>query len=143
MAFTEPIHHDLAGVLSGGFYDRPDRSETNLLRRSTEGIRLLYSEISASRSFGGMVVRDPSTTTDREGRLITGNSNPTLAKRYRLLEAIGTGSFSQIFRALDTYAEKHVAVKVLHAGLASLGDRETRALRYFRSKEVRGAKHCK
>lgn len=143
MAFTEPYQQDLAVVL-GSTCDRSrDNFESNLLRRSTVGIRLLYSDISASKSFGGMVMRNSSSTSDRDGRLVTGDSSPTLAKRYRLVEVIGTGSFSQIYKALDTYIDKHVAVKVLHVGLDSLGSREIRALRYFRSKEARGAQHCK
>ena len=59
-----------------------------------------------------MVEEHSSSVCDTEGRLITGDSNPTLAKRYRLSEIIGIGSFSQVYKAIDTYTGKHMAVEI-------------------------------
>src|SRR3954462_10120822 len=37
-----------------------------------------------------------------------------VANRYELLELVGTGGMSSVYRALDTLLERHVALKVLH-----------------------------
>jgi serine/threonine protein kinase/beta-lactam-binding protein with PASTA domain len=42
-----------------------------------------------------------------------------LGTRYRLLSALGTGASAHVFLAEDVSLQRHVAVKVLHPGLAS------------------------
>jgi eukaryotic-like serine/threonine-protein kinase len=37
-----------------------------------------------------------------------------VANRYELLEVVGTGGMSSVYRSLDTLLERHVALKVLH-----------------------------
>jgi serine/threonine protein kinase len=107
------------------------------------GLPQLFTEISAAAAFGGTVAKSSSSHSDSKGHLEIGTSNPTLAKRYRLQEIIGVGTFSRIFKATDIYSGNSVAVKVMRVGYHVLGTREVAFLRYFNSKEVRGCKHCK
>lgn len=139
MAFSEPKNQDLVTALQ-------DSSQTqygcNLLRRSTLGSSDLFREISATASFSGAVLCTNSKS-DSLGRLDIGSSNPTLVKRFRLLEIIGEGTFSQIFKAEDIYSSQTIAIKVMRIGFHVLGMRETTFLRHFNGKELRGAQHCK
>ncbi|HEY6425940.1 MAG TPA: protein kinase, partial [Acidimicrobiales bacterium] len=51
--------------------------------------------------------------------LITDSIGRVLGKRYRLLSALGTGASAHVFLAEDVSLQRHVAVKVLQAGLAT------------------------
>jgi serine/threonine protein kinase len=139
MAFSEPTNQDLVTALQN-----PSKTQYgyNLLRRSTLGSTDLFREIAATASFSGAVLCTNSQS-DSIGRLDIGASNPTLVKRYKLLEIIGEGTFSQIFKAEDIYSCKTVAIKVMRIGFHVLGMRETTFLRHFNGKELRGAQHCK
>ena len=143
MAFAEPPDNDLLTILTANSSSSSSgwAESINLLRRSTLGLTQLFTEISAAKSFGGTVSLRQESHSDSTGRLNIGESNPILGKRYRLVEQIGEGSFSQIYKALDTYSGTHVAIKILKVGMDLMGDRETRFLQYFRTKEVRGAQH--
>lgn len=50
---------------------------------------------------------------------------PLMYRRYRLVEVIGRGRFSQLIRAVDTYAHEGqhsvVAIKIMHASHSSIG----------------------
>jgi serine/threonine protein kinase len=140
MAFAEPPDPDLLQVLQQQY---ETSSDINLLRRSTLGLPQLFTEISASAAFGGSVYSTASCYTDTTGRLCIGTSNPILGKRYKLQEAIGEGTFSQVFRTTDSYSVKSLAIKVMNVGFHVLGTREAAFLRYFNGKQLRGAQHCK
>jgi len=58
-----------------------------------------------------------------------------LAGRYRLDKPIGTGGFSDVWRATDTALERPVAVKLLHPGCA----RQPEVLARFRAEARRAA----
>lgn len=139
MAFTEPTNQDLVTALQSPFQTQHGY---NLLRRSTLGSTDLFREIAANASFSGAVLCTNSQS-DSIGRLDIGASTPTLVKRYKLLEIIGEGTFSQIFKAEDIYSCKTVAIKVMRIGFHVLGMRESTFLRHFNGKELRGAQHCK
>ena len=140
MAFSEPTDSDLLSLLQCPFVAQDGY---NLVRRSTMGIAQLFTEISASKSFGGSVSQFSSDNTDSTGRLNIGAFNPIILKRYKLHEIIGEGTFCQIYRATDIYLGQNVAIKVLRIGYHILGIREAIFLRYFSSVELRGSQHCK
>ena len=145
MAFSAPLEQDLLSVIRDHTTTPcyPTQVEANLVRRCTMGLTQLFTEMSAAAAFGGTVSKSSTFHSDEKGHLNIGTSNPTLAKRYRLQEIIGEGTFSQIFRAIDIYSGKAVAIKVMRVGFSILGAREVAFLRYFNSKEMHGPKHCK
>src|SRR5216683_2618955 len=49
--------------------------------------------------------------------------------RYRILEQVGSGGMSVVYRGLDTALEREVAVKVLHPHLARKEDSRRRLTR--------------
>jgi serine/threonine protein kinase len=133
--FTEPVNQDLIRAIR----DQNDTYvEVNLVRRMTLGLTHLINEISASSAFSGKVSKSNSHS-DSTGCFIIGTSNPILSKRYKLQELIGVGTFSQIYKATDSYFCCDVAIKVMRIGFHVLGMREVAFLRYFNSKQLRGA----
>ena len=56
---------------------------------------------------------------------------PLLGGRYRFIKKIGRGSFALLVRCEDTYhpARRHVAIKVMHAQHAAIGEQEGGLLR--------------
>ena len=40
------------------------------------------------------------------------SAHATLSDRYELIEAIGEGGFSSVFKAVDTRLEREVAIKI-------------------------------
>ena len=147
MAFCEPKDQDLLSTLNEHSLPPSQSSQlhskANIIRRCTLGLPQLYTEISAAAAFGGTVAKSGTSHSDSRGHLNIGASNPILAKRYKLQEIIGEGTFSQIFRAIDVYSGRAVAVKVMRVRFGILGAREVTFLRYFNSKELRGPQHCK
>ena len=63
-------------------------------------------------------------------------SQGDLLGRYRLLEEIGRGSTSTVWRALDESIQRHVAVKIL---LPELGLSETQLTRFKRESTIAGS----
>jgi len=160
-AFHELLDQELLALLTdaaaGDASSGSGSGEFNLMRRSTLGLQQLFTEIAASKAFGGGGGCNSSSGAGGSGgsssgsgsnhaaggrlTIDTDDASPTVAKRYRLLEQIGEGAFSQIYKALDNYSGAHVAIKVLKTGYDVLGDRETRFLRHFHAKERRCAQH--
>ncbi|CAM9741257.1 unnamed protein product [Ectocarpus sp. 4 AP-2014] len=59
---------------------------------------------------------------------------PLLGHRYRYVSTIGTGRFSDVVRAQDTFRPgRSVAVKVLNLGCGAIGIREVRFMRFLSS----------
>lgn len=114
----------------------------NILRQMTLGIQQIHLEIAAASKFGGNGIVSESHS-DAAGKLKVTSSLPLLGKRFRLLDVLGEGTLSQIFKAGDVRGSACVAIKVMRAGFHVLGLRETGFLRYFNAKTQRGSKHCK
>jgi serine/threonine protein kinase len=55
---------------------------------------------------------------------------------YRVVEKIGAGGMGEIYKALDTKLNRHVAIKVLSPGL---GDDQERRLRFEREAQAAAA----
>ncbi|MGZ3447687.1 MAG: protein kinase domain-containing protein, partial [Myxococcaceae bacterium] len=53
--------------------------------------------------------------------------------RYRLLEQLGSGGMSVVYRGVDTSLQREVAVKVLHPHLARQQDARARLAREARA----------
>ena len=68
---------------------------------------------------------------------------PILLKRYRLVELIANGTFSQIFKAVDLFLQRAVAVKVMRIGYSLLGRKEVALLQFIALKTLVGCKYCK
>eukprot|EP00911_Craspedida_sp_UC1_P000174 UC1_evm1s136 len=68
----------------------------------------------------------PGTCTDEEGHFVPTPPVPLLGGRYRFVKKIGRGSFALLIRAEDTFdpARQHVAIKVMHAQYAAIGEQE-------------------
>eukprot|EP01031_Cornospumella_fuschlensis_P040992 gene40992-50002_t len=100
-------------------------SNTRIVARVTLGLQLLHAEIQANRHWptkrSGRGVED-----DEEGRLIwSEGSSIVVLKRYKLVQLIGRGAFSDVFLADDLYVTgQHIAIKVFRAGFEMLGHRE-------------------
>lgn len=139
-AFCQPCHVNLIEWLQRE--SSTSSSEGGVARKLTIGLKQTYSEISAVKAFGrGTVIR--SSMTNAQGQLIVSKTFPLLSKRFKLLDAVGLGTFSQIFKATDGFTGKPVAIKIMNRGLDMLGNREIVFLRYFAMKCRRGINPCK
>lgn len=111
-----------------------------LVLRATMGLRLLQADIVASECW----VAPPSCHTTDDGRLVlSGSSGPMVLKRFRLLKAIGSGSFSDVFAGEDVLLGRRVAVKVMKKECETLGYREKIILDTIATRNPRGPCYCK
>lgn len=145
MAFTIPCRPNVLQILKELDNDaRKHRQITNLTRKMTLGLNSTFQEIRATRSFSNISIRSSSTfPTNEFGHLLIGSSAPVLLKRYRLVQTIAHGTFSQIFRAFDLFHLQHVAIKVMRIGYNALGFKEHEFLQFVATKTLRGAQSCK
>jgi serine/threonine protein kinase len=150
MAFTFPFVKTAIKVVADAEKDQGAEaghqgSFPRVVRRLTLGIKQVYGEIDASRSFGAqnIMTYNPTFPTNELGHLLVGKVSPTIVKRYRLVEQVAIGTFSQIFKAIDVYLNKEVALKVIRVGYGSMGARESSMLHYLASKSLRGHHNCK
>ncbi|EDM74155.1 serine/threonine kinase PKN8 [Plesiocystis pacifica SIR-1] len=58
----------------------------------------------------------------------TPETRPWINERFELLEAVGEGSYGQVYRALDHVLAREVAIKIMRLGDPETADREARAL---------------
>lgn len=127
---------DLSTILKD---EKVTRRGVNHLRRCTHGLKNMFLEIQTLGKFSA--VSSKSYSDETTGKLKVGSVFPALSKRYRVMSLIGDGTFSQIFKATDTYVAKEVAVKVLINGCELLGRREGQYLQYLNRKTSRGSKY--
>jgi len=126
--------------------------DPGLIQRASEALEsILDLEKETGRLEPGEVLRrlDPATQREVEGMLEdihrlrrhrgaigTLPAKGDLLGRYRLLEPIGQGSTSTVWRALDESIQRHVAVKVL---LPENGLSETQLTRFKRESTIAGS----
>jgi hypothetical protein len=89
----------------------------------------LYAEPGQVVETGVPAVRDDPRRAGL-GRVIAG--------RYRLIELLGAGGMATVYRARDERLGRHVAVKVIAAGLVQ----DPVAVRRFRREAELGARSC-
>jgi eukaryotic-like serine/threonine-protein kinase len=65
--------------------------------------------------------------------MIVPPAQPEIIGRYRLLEELGEGGMSVVFRGLDTTLEREVAIKLLHGHLAKKAENRARFQREARA----------
>lgn len=139
MSFS-PISRDIIKVIENAESGSLNNS-TNLLQKSTLGLKQTYFEILANKRFPS--TKKSTFPTNELGQLLLGKSSPILAHRYTILECIALGSFSQIFKVVDLYRNVKVAVKVMRVGYTTLGLRESSFLQLMQSKTSIGNQYCK
>lgn len=114
---------------------------TNLLRRSTMGLRAMMREILASVRFRGHVASESRTFTNSNGDLSL-DALPALGKRYLLSDCLGFGSFSQVVRATDSWSGQPVCIKVLRSDFGCFGWREAAIIRHLSTAIHSDQKYC-
>ena len=103
-----------------------------------------------AEKFGGEAVLKPQfllnsftmKTVNKSDAMFGLKSMPIIYKRYKLLCMIGEGTFSKIFKALDSFTGKCVALKIMK-DCNFLGWRESSFLYFFGHKTRRRPKFCK
>eukprot|EP00904_Undaria_pinnatifida_P004405 jgi/Undpi1/13966/HiC_scaffold_9.g03617.m1 len=82
---------------------------------------------------GARLLTTPTTTPPSPAGLSLATM-PLLGHRYRCVLTIGTGAFSDVFRAEDTFRPgRSVAIKVMKLGCGAIGIREVRYMRFLGS----------
>ena len=116
---------------------RPAQNQSNAVARVTTGLTALYNEI------GNMQIPDESgwssssdysairidfcfvdCLTKEDGSLDLDRPRfPLLGARYQLVRLIGTGTFSQMLLAVDTFSvdKRKVAIKVMNVQYKCIG----------------------
>lgn len=98
-------------------------SETpNLLYRTTIGLGQLYSDIQVNQKLPSLL-SNPRCYTNDEGFFDT-KSDLLLHKRYRLIEIIGQGTSSMVYKAEDIITQQIVALKSCRQSYDILASRE-------------------
>jgi ABC-type phosphate/phosphonate transport system ATPase subunit len=83
-----------------------NNANSNLLRKLTILLKRTYSEISATKQFRSILISSQRPKhNDIEGNLIITDSFPLLHKRYKVMEIIGIGTFSQILKVFDIFSQ--------------------------------------
>ncbi|RYG97878.1 hypothetical protein EON65_52200 [archaeon] len=131
MAFSSPMKNTMS-VLSSPIAEGLKlagnisvSSNTRIVIRVTLGLTLLHAEILATRHWPAKRSLK-NHDSDEEGRLVwSEESSIMVLKRYKLVQQIGRGAFSDVFLAEDLYLpNQHVAIKVFRLGFDLLGHRE-------------------
>lgn len=146
MAFMIPLRSNVAQIVQDLDSDTYKcRRLVNLTRKMTLGLHSTYNEIRATKAFSsfGSFKNGSTFPTNEFGHLLVGGSMPILLQRYRLSEIIAHGTFSQIFRAFDTFHLLSVAIKVMRIGYNALGMKEYEFLQLMKAKTLRGCQICK
>lgn len=128
-------------------------SLVNLMRRATLGLQRLHAEMIANRKWSNAsgtqgFARSPASLTyftNSDGFLqSSGSFTPLICKRYKVVELIGQGSFSQVFAVDDNFHEdRKLVLKIIRRGCEVLGHREKLFLQHLMEDNPRGQHYCK
>jgi hypothetical protein len=112
---------------------------------ATYGVHVGYS--------GSQVTHHQNTTTgqhcytDENGFLQTSDNcifSALVGKRYKVVNAMGQGSFSQVFKVEDTFLQnKKLVLKLIRRGCEVLGKREKIFLEHLEGECRKGLNCCK
>eukprot|EP00051_Salpingoeca_urceolata_P012666 m.156576 g.156576 ORF g.156576 m.156576 type:complete len:971 (+) comp17564_c0_seq3:278-3190(+) len=113
----------------------------------TAGLRALHKGIQQKEQ--GITVReldteyDPGVHTNEKGHFLLLPPVPLLARRYRFIKKLGSGTFAVVIRAEDTFhpRKRHVAIKVVHSEFAWIGEHEFQLLNQLRNLDHQGTCH--
>jgi serine/threonine protein kinase len=122
------------------------RTAFSLVGRQTCGLRASHQELRLG------IKRQPAVeVTAVDGSLLLSPALPLFGQRYRFVQGIGQGTFSQILLCTDTYAvdsenqarcgcEQLVALKVMNLKYRAIGVQELDMIRYLSSLDFTGAR---
>lgn len=108
----------------------------NSIYKLTFGLNQFYVDITEKFDKYSSFTKQSNNTklvaVSRNDQTSMVQSTPDLNKRYKLMERLGAGTFSQIFKAMDKYQHnKTVAIKFLKPGCELLAFRERLFLQYL------------
>ena len=122
-----------------------DSHKVNVVRKLTILLKNTYFEISATKQFRNSISLPRLLLNDTDGNLIITDSFPLLNRRFKIMEIIGMGTFSQILKATDTLSTTKVtsvAIKVMKSEYNILGRREYTIIQYLAARCLRGTNNC-
>lgn len=148
MAFRLYQKPDIVSILKeidSNDEDIANLANINILRKLTLALKQTYGEILTTRCLPLSKLKSISNSfniNNTYGQLVINKSFPIILKRYKLIENIANGTFSQIFKAVDLYHNKDIVIKVMKLGYNSLGKREIALLQYMALKTQQGNPFC-
>ncbi|RHZ90068.1 hypothetical protein Glove_8g69 [Diversispora epigaea] len=108
----------------------PATAQFNIVQRLTVGLSTLHNEIYEKKLDTSYINTNIKVKVNRQE---FPKSYQILACRYRVLNKIGNGTFSQVVCAEDTYYPERrlVAIKIMFPGFNPIGIQESKTLRYL------------
>lgn len=114
----------------------------NIVYQTTIGLNELHSNIQLNEQLPALAVNPRSSTTP-EG-FFEAKPHTTLQKRYKVLELLGQGLCSTVYKAEDTLSKRVLALKAIRIHYELLGRREKIIVDHLKASDIRGTEQpCK